>query len=152
MQRGQWYCSVVPQKVDLEQYWCKMGTQWCASEGGLGAVLMQDGHPVAFTIRSLSLAERSDAQMENEFLAVVFGAKRSHQYVYGRPISVETTWNNSQETIAGRAYKKRLQRMMLALQGYGINLHYIPGRDVPLRMHSREPYPAMSQITGRQEL
>ena len=93
-----------------------------ASEGGLGAVLMQDGHPVAFASKSLSLAERSYGQIEKELLAVVLGAKRFHQYVYGRPISVESD-HKPLEIILKKPLQdasKRLQRMMLALQGYDI--------------------------------
>ncbi len=43
-----------------------------ASETGLGAALLQGGEPVAFGSRALSLTERGYAQIEKEFLAIVY--------------------------------------------------------------------------------
>ena len=43
-----------------------------ASSQGLGAVIMQNGQPVAFASRALSSAEVNYCQIEKELLAVVF--------------------------------------------------------------------------------
>ena len=56
---------------------------------GTGAVLsqqMEDGleHPVTYASRSLSKAERNYFQLDCEGLAVVFGVKKFHMYLYGR--------------------------------------------------------------------
>ena len=93
---------------------------------------MQDGHAVAS--RSLSSTERSYVQIEKELLAVVFEAKQFHQYVYGRPISVDFDHKPLEIILKKPLHDapERLQRMKLALQGYDINLHYVPGRDVPV--------------------
>jgi len=47
---------------------------------------MEDGHdkPIAFSSRTLAHTERKYSQLEKEGLAVVFGVKRFHQYLYGR--------------------------------------------------------------------
>ena len=55
-----------------------------ASSTGLGAALLQDGHPVAFASRALSESERNYAQIEKELLAIVFEFTFYRQYVYGR--------------------------------------------------------------------
>lgn len=60
-----------------------------ASPRGLGAVLshiMPDGdeRPVAYASRTLSAAEKNYSQLEKEGLAVVFGVKKFHNYLYGR--------------------------------------------------------------------
>ena len=39
---------------------------------GLGAYLMQDGHPVEYSSRSLTPKEAQYAQIEKELLAIVF--------------------------------------------------------------------------------
>ena len=55
-----------------------------ASKDGLGAVLMQEGRPVAFASRALTETESRYVQIEKETLAVVFGCERFHAYLYGR--------------------------------------------------------------------
>ena len=61
-----------------------------ASKHGLGAVLMQEGKPVAYASKSLSTAEQDYAQIEKEMYAIVFGTERFHQYIYGRNVAVST--------------------------------------------------------------
>ena len=55
-----------------------------ASQKGLGAVLLQEGHPVAYTSRALIDTEQRYAQIEKEALSVVFGLTKFHQYTFGR--------------------------------------------------------------------
>ena len=62
-----------------------------ASKSGLGACILQDGHPIAYASRSLIQAEEHYAQIEKELLAVVFGSERFNHYVYGRPVDAALT-------------------------------------------------------------
>ncbi|BES90768.1 Reverse transcriptase (RNA-dependent DNA polymerase) [Nesidiocoris tenuis] len=62
-----------------------------ASSKGLGCVLLQEGHPVAFASRSLSDSEKNWANIERECLAIVFACERfSHYLVGGKGIVVQT--------------------------------------------------------------
>ena len=61
-----------------------------ASESGLGAVIMQEGLPVAFSSRALTNTEKNYAQIEKELLSIVHGCIRFYHYVYGREITVQT--------------------------------------------------------------
>ena len=71
------------------------------------------------------------AQIEKEFLAIQFGLKRFHQYVYGR-ITVET----DHKPLLGIIRKllshisPRLKRMQIRIDPYDYELVYPPGREL----------------------
>lgn len=102
-----------------------------ASSHGLGACLLQDGRPVAYAARTLTPTERRWAQIEKELLAVVFGCTRFHQYIYGHDkVTVESD-HKPLETIIKKQLNEtpaRLQRLMIKLQHYCIDLQYKPGK------------------------
>ena len=50
---------------------------------GLGAVLTQDGKPIAYASRSLTAVEQRYSQIEREVLAIVFGCEHFHMYLIG---------------------------------------------------------------------
>ena len=59
-----------------------------ASQTALGAALLQNGRPVAYSSRDLSAAESNNAQIEKELLAVVFGMEHFDHFTYGQEIRV----------------------------------------------------------------
>ena len=109
-----------------------------ASDKGLGAVLLQNGQPVAFASRTLSKTEQRYATIEKECLAIVFGCERFNQYLARREkIHVETD-HKPLESIFRKsllAAPCRLQRMLLRLQRYNLAVSYKPGSQMVLADH-----------------
>ena len=105
-----------------------------ASQSGLGACLLQGGQPVAYASRSLTSAEENYAQLEKELLAICFACSKFHQYVYGKETEVQTD-HKPLVIIVKKPIAKaspRVQRMMLRLQRYELNLTYVPGKEMYL--------------------
>lgn len=66
-----------------------------ASAYGIGAVIQHttpngEEHPVAYASRTLSPAEKKYSQIEKEALSLVYGVKKSHQYLWGRQFNLIT--------------------------------------------------------------
>lgn len=58
---------------------------------GVGAVLMQDAQPVAFSSRTLTEAQTIYAQIEKETLAIVHGCTKFQDYIFGQhAVTVES--------------------------------------------------------------
>ena len=105
-----------------------------SSSQGLGAVLLQNGQPIAYASKALTHAEKNYAQIEKETLAIVFACNKFHKLIFGRTVTVETD-HKPIEAI----YRKplhmapmRLQRMLLQLQPYSLNIIYKRGKDIPV--------------------
>jgi len=109
-----------------------------ASERGLGATLMQKGQPVAFASRTLSTTEQRYAQIEKECLAIVFGCEKFSQYILRRDkVTVESDHKPLQSIFKKSLLHApmRLQRMMLRLQRYNLDVVYKPGSQMFVADH-----------------
>lgn len=106
-----------------------------ASSQGVGAVIYHkiDGkeRPIAHASKTLSPAERNYAQIEREALALIFGLKKFHQYLWGRQFTLYTD-HKPLTTIFGPkkgipvTAANRLQRWALIMIGYTYDIQYKP--------------------------
>ena len=53
-----------------------------SSQSGLGAALMQNGHPIAYASRALTETESRYAQIEKEMSAIVFSVEKFNDYTF----------------------------------------------------------------------
>ncbi|KAL5489015.1 hypothetical protein EMCRGX_G018055 [Ephydatia muelleri] len=100
-----------------------------ASTEGLGATLLQEGRPMASASRSLTKSEKNYVAIELECLAIVFACRKFDHYIYGKRTKVETD-HKPLEVITKKSLlsaPRRLQRMLLALQRYDLDVIYKPG-------------------------
>lgn len=119
-----------------------------ASSIGIGAVLMQNGQPVAYSSTSLTVTQKRYFQIEKELLAVHFGLLRFRQYVYGKSVVVEP----DHKPLVGLLDKPiasctpRIQRLRLQLQRFDFKLMYKPGKELFIAdTLSRAPSPRLFQ-------
>ena len=103
-----------------------------SSKHGIGAVLLQEGCPVEYASRALTLSERNWAQIEKESLSVLFGLERFDQYTYGRQSKVE----NDHKPLAAILRKllsqvpKTLQDIMMQYHRYDVHFVFVKGTDL----------------------
>ena len=100
-----------------------------ASQYGLGFVLMQNDKPIKYGSRALTSSERNYAQIEKELLAVMFSVEKCRQFTYGRKVIIHTD-HKPLEVIHDKPLitaPKRLQRMLLRLQEYDLDVVYKKG-------------------------
>ena len=107
-----------------------------ASKYGLGAVLLQKHEswaPVTYASKSLTKPEQNYAQIEKETLAIVFGTRRLHDYVYGKLFVVESHHKPLQPIFSKpiACAPPRIQRFRLKLQRY-MTIQYTPGKNLPI--------------------
>lgn len=89
-----------------------------SSQHDLGCVLLQEGQPVAFTSRALTPTEQNYAQIEEEYLSIVFACQRFHQYLYRHNNVTAETDHKPLVAIFGKPMlnaRKCLQSMLLSL-------------------------------------
>jgi hypothetical protein len=105
-----------------------------ASGVGVGAIishLTPDGErPVAYASRSLTTAERSYAQIDREALAIIYGIRKFHQYIYGRKFLLRTDHKPLTYIFGNKVgipvmAASRLQRWAVLLSGYNYDIEYV---------------------------
>ena len=123
-----------PQSSSISAQKPKSERQGDASQNGLGFFLLQEGESVTYAGRALIPAEQRYSQIEKELIAQVFGLEHNHHYTFGRRVIL---WTDHKPLIT--IYKKplasapkRLQRLLLRLQQYDVDLRYRPGSEMYL--------------------
>lgn len=103
-----------------------------ASHYALGAVLLQDNHPVAYASRTLNNHEIRYSTTEKELLAVIWAVKYFRPYLYGKQFELRTDhqalkWLHTK--YLGKDLNPRLQRWILSLGEYNIKVEYLKGKE-----------------------
>ena len=121
------YDANLPVKIDTD-----------ASKSGIGAVISlvtkEGERPIEFASRTLTKAERNYSQIEKEALAIVWGIKKFHRYVYARNFTLRTdhqplTFIFGEKKGIPEMGVSRIQRWAILLSSYRYQIEYRRTKD-----------------------
>ena len=95
-----------------------------ASNTQLGAVISQNGKPIAFYSRKLNPAQTRYSVTEKELLSIVEVLKEFRTILLGQEIKIYTDHKNLTYKVFNT---DRVMRWRLIIEEYGPTLHYLPG-------------------------
>lgn len=100
-----------------------------ASDGGLGAVLMQQGKPVAYLSKALGEQNKHLSIYEKEFLALMMAVDRWRPYLQRAPFTIRTD-HKALSFLEQQELQSDLQRKaMTKLMGLNYKIQYKKGKE-----------------------
>lgn len=123
-----------------------------ASGEGLGAVLTQNGRPIAYMSRSLRVVKQSWSTYAREMLAIVVAVRTWRPHLLGRHFTIQTDQKSLRFLLEQRILTPEQQKWMGKLDGYDYKITYKPGVTnkvvdaLSRRMHS----PCLNSICSQQ--
>ena len=96
---------------------------------GLGAVLLQDRHPVYFASKSLAEAQQNYIAIELKALAVSWAVQKFHHYLYRTSFTLQTDQKPLQAILSKSLVEATpwMQRPILPTIPYDMTVEYIKG-------------------------
>ncbi|KAL4318769.1 hypothetical protein GQ457_18G015560 [Hibiscus cannabinus] len=100
-----------------------------ASGDGIGAVLTQQGKPIAFMSRALGVTKRSWSTYAREMLAIVQAIQTWRPYLLGRKFYIQTDQRSLKYFLEQRIVTPEQQKWVSKLLGYDYEILYKPGKE-----------------------
>jgi hypothetical protein len=99
-----------------------------ASRTGLGCVLMQDGHVIAYASRQLKKHEVNYLTHDLELAAVVHALKIWRHYLLGNKVHIFTDHKSLRYIFTQPELNLRQRRWLELIKDYNLEVHYHPGK------------------------
>jgi hypothetical protein len=100
-----------------------------ASGEGIGAVLMQNRHPIAYESRKLRDNERLYSTYDKEMLAIMHALAKFRQYLVGSKFVVRTDHNSLKYFLDQTELNDRQQKWVSKVQAYDFDIEFIKGKN-----------------------
>ena len=100
-----------------------------ASGTGIGAVLSQQGQPIAFMSRALGITKQSWSVYAKEMLAIIHAIQTWRPFLLGRKFFIQTDQRSLKYWLDQRIVTPEQQKWVTKLLGYDYEIIYRPGRD-----------------------
>lgn len=98
-----------------------------ASGLGIGAVLTQQKHPVAFLSKALSSKNQSLSVYDKEMFAILYSVAKWRHYIFGRPFTILTDHQTLKHLLDQRISTPSQQKWLSKLMGYNYKIQYRAG-------------------------
>jgi hypothetical protein len=99
-----------------------------ASDTGLGCVLMQEGHVIAYSSRQLRLHEEHYPTYDLELAAVVHALRTWGHYLLRNVARIFTDHKSLKYFFTQPDLNMRQRRLLELIKDYGFEIHYHPGK------------------------
>lgn len=98
-----------------------------ASDYGIGAVLMQEGHPISYLSQPLSARNTALSTYEKECMAVLLAIEKWRSYLLGQEFVIRTDHRSLQFLTEQKATTKLQQKALLKLMDLNFRIQYKKG-------------------------
>ncbi|XP_058766993.1 uncharacterized protein LOC131640630 [Vicia villosa] len=99
-----------------------------ASGVAIGAVLSQEGHPIAFFSKKMCPRMQAASVYVREMFAITESVKKWRQYLIGHKFHIYTDQKSLRDLLLQRIQTPEQQRWTAKLQGFDFEISYKPGR------------------------
>ncbi|XP_024156291.1 uncharacterized protein LOC112164308 [Rosa chinensis] len=100
-----------------------------ASDLGIGAVLSQDGHPIAYMSKALAQRHLALSVYDKEMLAVVAAVQHWRPYILGHHFKILTDHRTIEHFLNQKITTPAQQKWLLKLLGYDYSIQYKAGKN-----------------------
>lgn len=96
---------------------------------GIGTILSQQGHPIAYISQPLSPKHRSCSAYEREMYAILFTVRKWGHYLQGRPFTIKTDHKSLKYLLEQKLNTPLQHTWLIKLAGYDFDIQYKKGAD-----------------------
>jgi hypothetical protein len=100
-----------------------------ASGEGIGAVLMQNRHPLSYEIQKLRGPELLYSIYDKEMLAIMHALAKFRKYLVGARFVVKSNHNSLKYLLEQRDLNERQQKWVRKIQAYDFDIEFVKGKN-----------------------